>query len=163
MKFRCERDVLAESIGVAARAATGRAGALPVLSGVRLDLVGDVLTVTGTDLELSIQAVETVAGESDGSCVLPGRLAGDIVRSLDAGAVGFELVGDEARITAGRSSFTVRSLAVDDFPRIGAPAANAVNHDLQVSALEVQHQLHVDVTLNQVALIHRARNPIEQE
>lgn len=126
MKFRCERDVLAESIGVAARAATGRAGALPVLSGVRLDLVGDELTVTGTDLELSIQAVETVAGESDGSCVLPGRLAGDIVRSLDAGAVGFELVGDEARITAGRSSFTVRSLAVDDFPRIGAPAANAV-------------------------------------
>ena len=47
MKFRCERDGLAEALATAGRAATGRSAALPVLSGVRLELVGDELTVTG--------------------------------------------------------------------------------------------------------------------
>jgi DNA polymerase III subunit beta len=126
VKFRCERDVLAEAIGMAARAATGRTGALPVLSGVRVDLSGDQLTVTGTDLEMTIQVVETVAGETDGSCVLPGRLSGDIVRSLESGAVTVEVTNDEAQITAGRSSFAVRCLSLDDFPKLGAPTASAV-------------------------------------
>ena len=86
MKFRCERDVLAEALGTAGRAATGRTGALPVLSGVRLELAEDQLTITGTDLELTIQVVLTVSGETSGSCVVPARLSGDIVRSLPAGA-----------------------------------------------------------------------------
>ena len=38
MKFRCERDVLADVLATAGRAATGRTGALPVLSGVRIEL-----------------------------------------------------------------------------------------------------------------------------
>ena len=126
MKFRCERDVLAEAIGTAARAATGRTGALPVLSGVRLALIGDELTATGTDLEMTIRVSETVAGESDGVCVLPGRLSGDIVRSLESGAVSFEIQGDEAQISAGRSTFSVRTLGADDFPKLPEAASNAV-------------------------------------
>ena len=43
MKFRCERDVLVEALGTAGRAVTSRGGALPVLSGVRLELAGDHL------------------------------------------------------------------------------------------------------------------------
>src|SRR5436190_24391687 len=44
VKFRCERDVLADALATAGRAATGRTGTLPVLSGLRLELVGDKLT-----------------------------------------------------------------------------------------------------------------------
>ena len=36
MRFRCERDVLAESLATAQRAVTNRNAALPVLAGVRL-------------------------------------------------------------------------------------------------------------------------------
>ncbi|HQV57650.1 MAG TPA: DNA polymerase III subunit beta, partial [Ilumatobacteraceae bacterium] len=78
MKFRCERDVLAEALATAGRAATGRTGALPVLMGVKLDVAGDRLTVTGTDLDLTIQLGIDVGGASDGSTVLPARLASDI-------------------------------------------------------------------------------------
>jgi DNA polymerase III subunit beta len=126
VKFRCERDVLAEALGTAGRAATGRTGALPVLSGVRLELTGDVLTVTGTDLELTIQMTLTVSGEVDGSTVVPARLAGDIVRSLPAGAVLVDATGEEARISAGRSAFGVRTMAVEDYPRLSTPSENAV-------------------------------------
>jgi DNA polymerase-3 subunit beta len=97
-----------------------------VLSGVRIDLHGDELRVTGTDLELTIQVAVTVSGDSDGATVLPARLAADIVRSLEAGAVTVEADQDDARISAGRSQFAVRPLSLDDFPRLPDAAADAV-------------------------------------
>ncbi len=127
MKFRCERDVLAEALGAASRAATGRgAGALPVLSGVRLEVVGSRLTVTGTDLELTIQQDLVVDGQRDGGCVLPARLATDIVRSLGDPKVEVSAEGESVEITAGRSRFAVRPMALDDYPRLSAPSASAV-------------------------------------
>jgi DNA polymerase-3 subunit beta len=126
VKFRCERDVLADALATAGRAATGRTGSLPVLSGVRIDLHGDELRVTGTDLELTIQVAVTVSGDSDGATVLPARLAADIVRSLETGAVTVEADQDDARISAGRSQFAVRPLSLDDFPRLPDAAADAV-------------------------------------
>lgn len=126
MKFRCERDALAEALAATGRAATGRTGSLPVLSGVRLELTGDRLVVTGTDLDLTIQLEITVGGESDGATVLPAKLASDIVRALGAGKVEVETSDDNVSISAGRSQFSLRPLSVDDYPRLPAPAASAV-------------------------------------
>ena len=87
MKFRCERDVLADALSSAGRAATNRTGTLPVLAGIRMQVAGDTLTVTGTDLELTIQLTVEVGGERDGAAVVPARLVGDIVKALPAGEV----------------------------------------------------------------------------
>ncbi|HZN13656.1 MAG TPA: DNA polymerase III subunit beta [Acidimicrobiales bacterium] len=118
MKFRCERDTLAETLAIAGRAVSARGGALPILAGVRLEVAGETLRVAGTDLDLTIQATTTVAGTEDGVCVVPARLVVDIVRALEPGAVVIEADGDEARIASGRSQFAVRSLPADDFPRL---------------------------------------------
>jgi DNA polymerase-3 subunit beta len=130
VKFRCERDVLAEALGSAGRAATNRSGTLPVLSGLRLQVVGDTLTVTGTDLELTIRLTVDVGGERDGAAVVPARLVGDIVKSLPAGAVEIDVDpsndGGEMSISAGRSQFSVRPLALDDYPTQSEPAGEAV-------------------------------------
>ncbi len=126
MKFRCERDVLAEALTTAGRAATGRTGTLPVLSGVRLELQGDRLTVTGTDLELTIQLELTVGGEVDGVTVIPARLSADIVRSLGDPKVEINAGPDEVGISAGRSQFSVRPLSADDYPRLPTPSESAV-------------------------------------
>ena len=91
MKFRCERDVLVEALGTAGRAAAGRGTSLPVLSGVRVQLTGDQLRLTGTDLELTISVEVSVSGSGDGVVILPGRLASDIVRALPAGSVEVEV------------------------------------------------------------------------
>ena len=40
VKFRCEREVLADALATAGRAATSRTGTLPVLSGLRLEVDG---------------------------------------------------------------------------------------------------------------------------
>jgi DNA polymerase III subunit beta len=129
VKFRCERDVLVEAVGTAGRAVAGRGGALPVLSGVRLEVAGNELRLAGSDLDLTIQVTAPVTGERDGVTVVPARLAGEIVRALEPGAVQFEVEDEEARIASGRSQFTLRTLAAEDFPRLVDPAENAVTLD----------------------------------
>jgi DNA polymerase III subunit beta len=126
VKFRCERDVLADALATAGRAATSRTGTLPVLSGLRLEVRGDELSVTGTDLELSIRLTVAVGGERDGAVVIPARLGADIVRSLPSGAVAVALGDDEVSISAGRSRFTIRPLGLDDYPVQADPVAEAV-------------------------------------
>lgn len=116
MKFRCEREILAEALSTAARAATTRSSTHPVLSGLRLDLDADRLTITGSDLELTIRLSVAVGGDVDGSVVVPARLLADIVKSLPPGAVELELREDDLAIAAGRAQFSVRPLALSDYP-----------------------------------------------
>jgi DNA polymerase-3 subunit beta len=124
VRFRCERDVLGEALGVAGRAATMRND--PLLSNLRLRLEGDRLSITGTDDELTIHAEIVVSGEADGTLVAPARLTTDIVRSLEPGAVDVVAEADEAHISSGRSQFTVRTRAPEDFPHVAVPAVDGV-------------------------------------
>jgi len=126
VEFRCERDTLADVLGTATRAVATRGGSLAVLSGVKVELTGDQLVVTGSDLDLTIAATSAVGGGDDGVFVAPARLLNDIVRALEPGAVTVSADAEEARISSGRSSFTVRLLAADDFPRLPAPAGEQV-------------------------------------
>ncbi len=107
-------------------AAAGRGTSLPVLSGVRVELTGDRLRLTGTDLELTISVEVAVSGDGDGVVVLPGRLASDIVRALPAGSVSVEVADEEARISAARSEFSLRVLPADEFPRLTEASGDPV-------------------------------------
>lgn len=129
MKFRCERDVLADALVTAGRAATSRTASLPALEGLHLVVRGDDLSVTGSDLEMSIRLTTAVGGIRDGAVVVPARLSADAVRSLPPGAV--ELAAGEGEadavvISAGRSQFSLRSYSIDDYPAQVEPAAEAV-------------------------------------
>jgi DNA polymerase-3 subunit beta len=134
VKFRCERDVLVEALTTASRATANRGGALPVLSGIKTELTGHELTLTGHDLELTISVTvrEGVAGDTDGVAVLPARLVSEVVRSLAPGAVEVVVADDEARITAGRSEFSLRVFPADEFPRVPEP----VGEPLTIPAAE---------------------------
>lgn len=125
MKFRCERDVLLEALSTTGRAVGGRAGNV-ALSGLHLELTGDSLRVTGSDLDLTISQTLTVAGDTDGVVVIPSKLIADIVRALGPGAVDVVVEGDEVQITAGRSEFSMRTIPADDFPRLGSPEGDEV-------------------------------------
>jgi DNA polymerase-3 subunit beta len=126
LKFRCEKDVLVEALGIAGRAVAGRSGALPVLGGMRIAIEGDRLEVTGTDLDLTMTVRATVSGSVDGVVVAPGRLVTDIVRALEPGAVSLESDDEEFRIASGRSHFAVRTHPAGDFPRLPLPSGDTV-------------------------------------
>ncbi len=140
MKFRCERDVLVDALATAGRAATNRGGSLPVLSGVRLELVGSHLSVTGTDIELWITVSVDVDGSEDGVAVLPARIASEVVRSLQPGAVSFAVDDAEASITSGRFQSSIRTLPAEEYPKLPVPAEAAVTLDADALA-EALHQV----------------------
>ncbi len=121
MKFRSERDSLAEVLVAAGRAASGRGGTSAVLSGLMLKTEGNKLEVTGTDLDLTIQVRQEVIGLHDGTCVVPSRLTADVVRSLEPGAVTIESDDDKVEISSARARFGLRSFPVVEFPSLPHP------------------------------------------
>ena len=121
MKFRCERDSLVEVLSTAGRAVSSRTSASMALGGVRIESVGNHLSVIGTDLDLTVHVATEAIGITDGVCVAPAKLLADIVRSLEPGAVTVESEGDKVEIGAARSRFSLRTFPVDDFPSLPDP------------------------------------------
>jgi DNA polymerase III subunit beta len=119
VKFRSERDLLVDVLATAGRAVGARTTSSPVLSGLLVTCEGNHLIATGTDLDLSIRVEQEVIGIEDGSCVVPSRLVGDVVRSLAPGAVTVEGSDERVEISSGRSHFGLRAYPVVEFP---APA-----------------------------------------
>ncbi len=121
MKFRCERDSLVEVLTTAGRAVSSRTSTSMALGGVRIEAVGNHLSVIGTDLDLTVHVSTEAIGISDGVCVAPAKLLADIVRALEPGAVTIESEGDKVEIGAARSRFSLRTFPVDDFPSLPEP------------------------------------------
>jgi len=126
VKFRSERDSLVEVLSTAGRAAGGRSVSSPVLSGLLLHCEGNSLVVTGTDLDLTVRIQLEVIGLEDGECVVPARLAVDIVRSLESGAVTVEGSEEKVEISAARSRFGLRAFPAVEFPAVAVGDEAAV-------------------------------------
>ena len=137
MKFRCEREQLAEALGLASRIASGRVGALPALSGVRLQVKGDQLHLTSTDNDMSLQATLAIGGEKDGVALISAKLLNDIVRSLPEGKITVEAQVESLTVKSGRSQFTVPTYNAMDFPNVTPSTGPA----LSVSAGELGEAL----------------------
>ena len=133
MKFRSERDALAEALNTAARAVSARASN-PVLSGLMITCEGNQLTVIGTDLDLSIRVDLEVIGVADGSAVVPARLSSDIVRALEPGAVTFDAKDDQVEISASKSSLELRCFPTVEFPAVAQAAAPSTTIEAAVIA-----------------------------
>ncbi len=129
MKFRCERDTMIAALSKAGRAVTTKTGSIVGLSGVLLELNGENLTVTGSDLDLTISARVTVNGTENGMALVPARLITDVVRSLDLGAVDVELTEQMLCVSAGRSEFSLRTMPAADFPKIPSLSEATVTVD----------------------------------
>ncbi len=123
MKFKSERDQLADALGAAGRVtATRLVGAS---SGILLSLTGNRLTVTGTDLDITVRTDLEVVGIEDGAAVVPSRLVVDAVRSLEIGAVTVSGGEESVEVSLGRARFTLRTFAVMDYPQL-PPVAGPV-------------------------------------
>lgn len=118
MKFRCERETLVDALTTAGRAVSSRGGQLPVLSGLHLSLDGDTLRITGSDLDLTITREVIVGGDVSGQAVIPSKLLIDVVRSLEGGAVEVDCREMDAAVRGGRSEFSIRTIAADEFPEL---------------------------------------------
>jgi len=125
MKFRAERGEFADAAAWALRTVGARA-TLPALSGVRLEVSGDRLVLSSTDLEMASELSIPVQAESDGVALVPGRLLGDVVRSLPNAAVSAEAARERLHLACGRAQFDLRLMPAEDFPSLPEPGPDAV-------------------------------------
>ena len=127
MKFRCERDELVEAVSAAGRAVTSRGSSLPVLSGLRFELTGDRLRLTGSDLDTTILAEQAVTGDAGRRGGHPGQADRRHRPGPAAGqGGGRRWRATTPRITAGRAEFSMRTIPATEFPRLPEPGDGAV-------------------------------------
>lgn len=121
MKIRADRTQLAEALSLAVRAAATRAG-VQVASGVRIDASDPnrPIELAATDLEISLRVPLEASIEEPGACVVPARLAQDIVRNLTSESITLSLEPGDGRlvISAPSGEYRLHTYPLDDFPRL---------------------------------------------
>ncbi|WP_068928223.1 DNA polymerase III subunit beta [Planobispora rosea] len=116
MKFRVNRDVLAEAVAWAARVLPSRP-AVPVLSGLLLE-AGDDLVLSAFDYDVSARATVEADVAEPGRVLIPGRILAEITRSLPGEPVEVVTGGAEAVLTCGSAEFGLLTMPVEDFPTL---------------------------------------------
>ena len=116
MKFRVERDVLAEAVTWVARGLPARPP-VPVLAGVLL--VADekgTLTLSAFDYEVSAKVTVPADVAEPGTVLVLGRLLADISRNLPARPIDVATDGNKVEVTCGSSRFSLLIMPVRRLP-----------------------------------------------
>jgi len=118
VKFRVDRDVLAEAVAWTARSIPTRPGTLPQLSGILVRTTQQGLSLSGFDYETSAQVTIPADVADEGEVLVSGRLLADITRALPAKPVDVSLDGAKLAVTCGSSRFSLQTMPVEDYPAL---------------------------------------------
>jgi DNA polymerase-3 subunit beta len=136
MKFRVERDALADAVTWAARSLSTRP-TMPVLAGLLLTNKDDRLSISGFDLEASTEVDLDVSAGEDGQALVSGRLLADITKALPPHPVDIAVEGSRLSIACGAARFTLPTMPVEDYPRLPSMPSTAGTLDSAAFATAV--------------------------
>lgn len=125
MKFTINRAAFLKELNNVSRAISSKT-TIPILTGLKLVADDNGLTLTGSDADISIEALihaddpdNQLAIESTGAIVLPARFFGDIVKRLPEDNMTLDVTeGFQTEITSGSASFTINGLDANNYPRL---------------------------------------------
>lgn len=118
MKFSCSKETLLSAVQTTAKAAAGKS-TIAALEGVLMELEGNILTVTGYDLDIGIKTSIEVKGIESGNIVINAKMAGDIIRKMPTGDITFECGENNVAEISGRdTNFSVMCMSADDYPNV---------------------------------------------
>lgn len=117
MKFRVERDVLAEAVAWTARSLPVRPP-VAVLAGLLLTADDNGLALSGFDYEVSARAEISADVATEGRALVSGRLLADICKSLPAKPVDISIDGTKVNLVCGSARFSLLTLPVEDYPSL---------------------------------------------
>lgn len=119
MKFRVDRDTLADAVTWVARSLPARPP-VPVLAGVLLSADADAETITLSAFDYEVSAKITVPAdvEESGTVLVLGRLLADISRNLPAKPIDVSTDGNKVEVSCGSSRFSLLQMPVADYPSL---------------------------------------------
>jgi DNA polymerase III subunit beta len=118
LKLSTKREELVSKLSVVSRAVSTRT-ATQSLSGILISVEDGKVSLSATDLEMGLQTTLEAEADGDGTVLLPGRLLAELSRSLGDDSVQIETreSSGDVEIRSGSSSFRLRSLPAEDFPK----------------------------------------------
>jgi len=121
-KFELLRELTATQ-GVVERKTT-----IPILSNYLFEAVGEKLSLTATDLDLSLRTACSAKVKKEGSCTVPARKLHDYVKLLPDADITIKLLENHwVSIRCGRSNTKMVGMARSNFPTLPVfPAAGAI-------------------------------------
>ena len=121
-KFELLRELTATQ-GVVERKTT-----IPILSNFLFEAADDKLTITATDLDLSLRTSCAAKVKKEGSCTIPARKLYDYMKLLPDGDISIKLLENHwVKIRSGRSNTKMVGMARANFPSLPAfPTAGMV-------------------------------------
>ncbi len=107
---------------------------IPILSNFLFEAAGDKLSITATDLDLSLRTSCPAKVKKDGSCTIPARKLHDYVKLLGEGEITIKLLENHwVQIRSGRSNTKMVGMARANFPALPLfPAESAITLPAQV-------------------------------
>ena len=119
MKFTINKNLFLEKLQIAQKAMASRSN-MPALTGILISCENEELTMVTSNSEIAIKVLinePSLSIETEGSCLVPGKIFGEIVRKLNGEDIEFEYKEDNImRIQAGSSDVTLNLLEVEDYP-----------------------------------------------
>lgn len=125
MKFTINRSAFTAKLNDVLRAISSKT-TIPILTGLKMVVTPQDVTLTGSDADITIETVMTADDESfglsveqPGAIVLPARFFSEIVKKLPDQQVTIEISdGFQAQITSGSASFTINGQDAENYPRL---------------------------------------------
>ena len=121
MKFSCNRESILNAVLTTSKAAASKS-TISALEGLLLELSGNVLTVTGYNLDIGIKTEVTVSGSEDGAAVINAKMIGDVIRKMPSGEITLTNTGSVAKIESRETSLELLSMNAEDYPDV--PSVN---------------------------------------
>lgn len=120
MKFSCNQQILSKALNTVSKAVTSRT-TIPILKGILLEVDdSNVLTLSASDLDLSIEKRIDISAEEPGAVVVSAKLFSDIIRKLPNEEIQIEEQENNVIvIKCLASEFTIVGQPADEFPNIG--------------------------------------------
>jgi DNA polymerase-3 subunit beta len=115
---------------------------LPVLENILFDLFNDALTLTATDMELSLTVSLSVKGEEDGKIAIPAKRLMDTVRSLDEKSLpsfAADITTNKVSITTSNGHYSLTGESAKEFPAV--PQFKSTD-EIRISSSTVKRIIH---------------------
>lgn len=120
MQFTISRETFLRPLQLVVSSVAGGRPALPIMGNILIKVQGNLLSLTGTDLEVElITQIPLEHPSEEGEITVPARKLLDICRGLsDPCEITFQVKNERVTIRSGRSRYLLSSLPAIDFPNI---------------------------------------------
>jgi DNA polymerase-3 subunit beta len=115
---------------------------LPILANVLIRKEGDMVSFTGTDMEMQVQTRAAIGSGGESAAVtVSARKLMDILRALPESEVTVVLNGTKLAVSAGKSRFALQTLPAADFPTLAV--GTEVTSETTLPQKQLKHLLQM--------------------